>query len=128
LDRALIPRREVANTIRYRRRKGTLYLLELLANNVAGWPARAVEYFKLLGWNQNINHLWLERARTVDLRRVEDLDLIAGPFDPFAHTVEERRSSSHRRTGRYNIPSVGVFVWRLYPYSVTYAPAYCAEE
>ncbi len=36
----LIPRREVANTIAYRRRKGTLALLELLANNVAGWPAQ----------------------------------------------------------------------------------------
>src|SRR2546429_2909599 len=35
----LIPRREVANTIRYRRRRGTLALLELLANNAAGWPA-----------------------------------------------------------------------------------------
>jgi hypothetical protein len=36
----LIPRREVANTIRYRRRKGTLPLLEELARDVAGWPAR----------------------------------------------------------------------------------------
>ncbi len=55
----LVPRREIANLIRYRRRKGTLALLELLANDVAGWPARAVEFFKLLGWNQNIDHLHL---------------------------------------------------------------------
>ena len=48
-NRILIPRREVANTIRYRRRKGTLAVLEALANDVAGWPARAVEFFKLLG-------------------------------------------------------------------------------
>src|SRR5215471_8831588 len=68
LNRILIPRREVANTIAYRRRKGTLALLELLANDVAGWPARAVEFFKLLGWNQNIDHLHLERARQADLR------------------------------------------------------------
>src|SRR5690606_21939169 len=40
LERILIPRREVANTIRYRRRKGTLALLELLAHDVAGWPSR----------------------------------------------------------------------------------------
>ncbi|MEH1841553.1 MAG: hypothetical protein V7L20_23095 [Nostoc sp.] len=32
----LIPRREVANTIRYRRRKRTLALLELLVDKVAG--------------------------------------------------------------------------------------------
>lgn len=38
-----IPRRDVANTIRYRRRKGTLPLLEELAWAVAGWYARAEE-------------------------------------------------------------------------------------
>ena len=48
-NKILIPRREVANTIRYRQRKGTLALLELLANDVAGWPARAVEFYRLLG-------------------------------------------------------------------------------
>src|SRR5919107_4967418 len=52
LNKILIPRREVANTIRYRRRKGTLPLLELLARDVAGWPARAVEVYKLLGLTQ----------------------------------------------------------------------------
>src|SRR4029079_16777381 len=81
LHRFLVPRREVANTIRYRRRKGTIALLELLANDVAGWPARAVEFFKLLGWNQNIDHLYLGRARTADLRRVEALETLDGPFD-----------------------------------------------
>src|SRR6185436_20359308 len=70
-NKILIPRRELANTIRFRRQKGTLALLELLANDVAGWPARAVEFFRLLGWNQNINHLHLHRARTVDVRCVE---------------------------------------------------------
>ncbi|HSL79711.1 MAG TPA: hypothetical protein VK877_08625, partial [Pseudolabrys sp.] len=54
-NKILIPRRELANTIRYRRRKGTLALLELLANDVAGWPARAVEFFRLLAITQNIN-------------------------------------------------------------------------
>src|SRR5207302_10175804 len=86
LNRILIPRREVANTIAYRRRKGTLALLELLANDVAGWPARAVEFYKLLGWNQNLNHLHLRRARTLDVRWVDKLDLIDGPFDSLAHT------------------------------------------
>lgn len=128
LNRVLIPRREVANTIRYRRRKGTLALLELLAADVAAWPARAVEFFKLLGWNQNLNHQHQDRARTTDIRLMDDLDLIDGSFDRLAHTVDIRRISSHRTVGRYNIPSVGVFIWRLKPYSVTYAPAYCAEN
>jgi hypothetical protein len=128
LNRLLIPRREVANTIRYRRRKGTLALLEMLANDVAGWPARAVEFFKLLGWNQNINHLHLDRAHSSGIRRVRNLGLLDGPFDRLAHTVEVRRVNSHRRKGRYNIPSVGVFVWRLRSYSVTRTPGYCAES
>lgn len=128
LNRILIPRREVANTIAYRRRKGTLALLELLAHDVAGWPARAVEFFKLLGWNQNINHLHLDRAMTADLRRVEDLDLLGAPFDLLAHTVDVRRINSHRTVGCYNIPSVAVFVWRLKSYSVTRAPAHCEDN
>jgi hypothetical protein len=128
LNRFLIPRREIANTIRYRRRKGTLALLEMLANDVAGWPARAVEFFKLLGWNQNINHLHLDRARSTSILRVRNLGLLDGPFDRLAHTVEVRRINSHRRQGRYNIPSVGVFVWRLKSYSVTRSPANCAES
>src|SRR6476660_7428927 len=38
-NRILIPRKDVASTLSSRRRKGTLALLELLVNNVAGWPA-----------------------------------------------------------------------------------------
>ena len=128
LNRVLVPRREVANTIRYRRRKGTLALLELLARDVAAWPARAVEFFKLLGWTQNLNHPHLERARRADVRESETLDLIDGPFDRTAHSVDLRRLPSRRTSGRYNIPNVGVFVWRLKPYSITDCPAYCAES
>jgi hypothetical protein len=128
LNRFLIPRREVANTIRYRRRKGTLALLELLAMDISGWPARAVEFFKLLGWNQNLNHLHMNRAHTTSIVRVRKLGLLDGPFDLLPHTVDVRRINSRRNTGRYNIPSVGVFVWRLKSYSVTHTPAHCAED
>lgn len=126
-NKILIPRREVANTIRYRRRKGTLALLELLANDIAGWPARAVEFYKLLAWTQSLNHLHLERGRTVDLRHSGSLGLLGSPFDQLAHTVDVRRINSQRTVGRYNIPSVGVFVWRLKSYQVTQTPAYCVE-
>ena len=128
LNKILIPRRDVANTIRYRRRKGTLALLETLANDVAGWPARAVEFYRLLGWTQNINHTQLARGRTVDLREGDALDLLDGPFDALAHTVDVRRISSCHSPGRHNIPSVGLFVWRLKPYPVVRTPAFCLEE
>ena len=60
-ERILIPRRDVANTIHARRRKGTLALLEELSLDVAGWPARPVEFYKLLGWTQNIHSPYLNQ-------------------------------------------------------------------
>lgn len=127
-NKILIPRREVANTIRYRRRKGTLALLEQLANDVAGWPARAVEFYQLLNWTQSLNHLRPGRGRVADLRHGDALDRLDGPFDEIAHTVDIRRINAPRSTGWHNIPSIGLFVWRLKAYSVTKTPAYCLEE
>ncbi|MDO9164076.1 MAG: hypothetical protein Q8N35_15280 [Methylococcaceae bacterium] len=127
-NKNLIPRREVANTIRYRRRKGSLALLEQLANDVAGWPARAVEFYTLLSATQALNHRQCYRGLTVDLRRGDALDMLDGPFDELAHTVDVRRVNSYQTQGRYNIPSVGVFVWRLKTYSVTQTPVTALEQ
>jgi hypothetical protein len=127
-ERLLIPRREVASTIHYRRRKGTLSLLEDLAMAVAGWPAHAVEFYRLLGVTQNINYLHLDRGGTADIRDGDALENSGGPFDELAHSVDVRRINSHRHRGRLNIPEVGLFVWRLKAYSVTQTPAYCFEE
>ncbi|HKS39785.1 MAG TPA: hypothetical protein VJX74_04175 [Blastocatellia bacterium] len=127
-NKILIPRRELANTIRYRRRKGTLALLELLANDVAGWPARAVEFFRLLGGTQNINFSHERRGGTVDVRRGARLNLIDGAFDRMGHTVDVRRINSNRATGSYNIQSVGLFVCRLKSYPSTLSRAHCAEN
>jgi hypothetical protein len=128
LNKILVPRREVANTIRYRRRKGTLALLELLATAVTGCPARVVEFGRYLGIVQSISHLHLDRGRLVDVRSGNDLDLLGSPFDGLSHTVDVRRTDSHRSYGKHNLPSVGAFVWRLKPYSVTRTQAYCLEE
>ena len=127
-NKILIPRREVANTIAYRRRKGTLALLEELAFAVAKWPARAVEFFKLLAWTQHMNHLRLARAHTADMRLGVALDLVDGPFNTVAHTVDVRRVGGHRSQGYYNIPGIALFIWRLQVYSVTRTPAYCLEQ
>jgi hypothetical protein len=192
----LIPRRDVANTIHARRRKGTLSVVEELATDVAGWPALPVEFFKLLAWTQNLHtpllnqpryhrvrigetlasiaaqyHLteatfeWLNpaladnaplivgtnlllgwrpaRGGFADLRNCNRLEHIGGPFDRTAHTVDIRQINSHRTIGWFNIPSIGLFVWRLRSYSVGWqgeadattkppvpslAPAYCVEE
>ena len=127
-NKVIVPRREVANTINFRRRKGTIALLELLANDVANWPARAVEFYQLLGVAQHLKYQRLSRGRTADLRHGDVLDLLNGPFDSSAHAVDVRRINSHRTPGCYNIPSVGVFVWRLRSYSVTDTPVCCVEK
>jgi hypothetical protein len=122
--RMLVPRREVARTLGFRRRKGVLALLETLASDVARWPGRAVEFYALLGWAQHARHLRPGRGRTADLRDGEALDLLDGAFERIAHTVDVRRIVSHRSRGLHDIPSVGLFVWRLQSYAVTHAAAY----
>jgi hypothetical protein len=106
----------VANTIGYRRRKGTIITLQQLARDVTGWPARAVEFFQLLATTQHLNHLRLSNVRTPDLRDTANLELLGTPFERAAHTAEIRSVSLGR--GRYNVPNVGVFLWRLQPYSI----------
>lgn len=127
-NKILVPRCDVASTIGLRRRKGTLALLELLARDVAGWPARAVEFYQWLAASQHVNHLRLGRARTVDVRQGDLLDRISGSFDELAHTVGVRRLNSHHTTGRHNIDNTGVLIWRLKAYSITRAQAFCVDR
>ncbi|MEI2579932.1 hypothetical protein [Scytonema sp. PRP1] len=107
----------VANTIRYRRRKGTATMLEQLARDVTGWNARVVEFFQLLATTQYMNHLRPENRSWVDLRRWQPLENLNTAFDSLAHTVDVRRIASGR--GRYNIPNIGIFLWRLQAYPIT---------
>jgi hypothetical protein len=127
-NRIMVPRREVANTIRYRRRKGTLSIVEELASAVSGWPAHAQEFYRLLAYNQGLNHLRLTRGRTAELRDSDALDNLGGAFDEMARSVDIRRANSGHVGGRANIGDFGVFVWRLRSYTVTRTPAYCYEE
>ncbi len=59
-----MPRGEVANAIRFRRRKGTLSVLEDLADAVSGWPSRAVEFYRLLAVTQTarVQVIWQVKA------------------------------------------------------------------
>ncbi len=126
-NRVLIPRREVANTIRSRRRKGTLALLEELARDVAAWPSRAVEGYRILNFVQHLDHQRPRRGKTIDVRSGSMLDLLDTPFDTAARSVNVRRINSIHTQGYHNLPSVALFVWRLASNSVTETPAYYQE-
>jgi hypothetical protein len=110
----LSQRAYVANTLGYRRRSGTLAVLEQAATDVSNWASHAVEFFQILGWAQNVNHVRLGKGGTVDIRPARTMELIDGPFDFAAHTAESRNIRSGR--GRYNIPNIGVFLFRLADY------------
>ena len=112
------PRARIANTIGYRRRKGTVAVLEALTRDTTGWPARAVEYFRLLEADQHLADIRLERPAHVSLRDANALELVETPFDTAPHTVDVRRIASAARTGhgRHNIPNVGLHVYRLGAY------------
>jgi hypothetical protein len=114
------PRAEVANTIAYRRRKGTALMLEQLASDVTDWPAHAVEFFELLTVSQYMKHVRLHAPATANLRNLEATLLEGGAFGKFAHTPEMRRPESG--AGRYNIPNIGIFLWRLLSLPLTALP------
>ncbi len=113
---AIRTRADVARTIYYRRRKGTLPMLEELARDVTGWAAHAVEFFELLIWNQNLNHLRMHSTGCPDLRSPEAVDRLDGPFDFMSHTVDVR--FPRQDEGWYNIRHIGFFLWRLRDYRV----------
>ncbi|HYX53828.1 MAG TPA: hypothetical protein VE783_10295 [Candidatus Limnocylindrales bacterium] len=127
-ERTVISRSEVANTVRFRRRKGTAAVLEELAEAVAGWPSRAIEFYRLLSYTQNINYLHLDRGLTLDVRNGFALQELGGGFEETAHTVDVRTPGARHLPSRYNVPSTGLFVWRLRNYSITGAPAFPLNE
>ncbi len=133
-------RAEVAHTIGYRRRKGTLLALEQVALDVSGMPAAAVEFFKRLITTENMHHIRPHHVATVDLRRGLQLERQGSAFDTLNRTIEVRRIAPRVRTvadpdptpldinlhggGRFNIPDVGVYLWRWKPFQVTKALAF----
>jgi hypothetical protein len=133
-------RLQVAKAIYYRRRAGTVAILEEAAHDVTGWEARVVEFFRNLGRTRHGLDLEIGRpadehdpAAAAELQRVQrlvgrftgtpsggwaDLRDVYGSsrahtaFDEFAHTADARRPVD--RTGWHNIPRLGIFVWRLH--------------
>jgi len=56
----------------------------------------------------------------------DKLGWINTPFDSSAHIIDVRHIESKR--GYYNVPNIGIFLWRLQPYPVVNAPAFSLGE
>jgi hypothetical protein len=126
-------RADVARTIHYRRRKGTITVLELLIRDIAGWDGVVVESFRRLG--RTVHRLDPPQVgpgatpagrvtRTppfgcADLRRVRGGDLVDGPFDEYSHAADVRLIRGFR--GRYNIPKLNFHLYRRQPFAVHFA-------
>lgn len=103
----------VANILACRRRKGTVPVLEQLARDITGWPARAVEFWQLAAASANLNRT--SSNSTASLRPASRPELSGTPFEVQAgYRAEVRRIASSG--GRYNLPNLGLFLWRLSSY------------
>ncbi len=129
-------RADVARTVFHRRRKGTLGAIESLSFSLTGWAAHAVEMRERLVWTQHLNHQRPDaggvpplslttsifapaRGGTVNVRDPGLLSLVNGPFDPFAHVVDVKPPlQKSGAVSGYNLPNLGVFLWRLEDYTV----------
>lgn len=120
LTKELSQRAEVANTVAYRRRKGTATMLEQLARDVTGWPARVVEFFQILATTQFMNHTRLQNHYAPNMLNWQELQSIDSAFDTTAHTVDVHHIDTD--LGKHNIKNIGIYLWRLQSYSLTQFP------
>ncbi len=98
-------RRDVAGTIGWRRRKGTLGAIEAITEALTGWSVHAAELFKDLVVAQELDHQrpdagglppyglatvdrhTVVRGGTAVVRDPSTLALLETPFDPFARRL-----------------------------------------
>lgn len=132
-------RLDVAKTIYYRRRKGTVAILEEIATDTTGWSAKVVEFFHRLSRTRHsldpaiglpsetpdpVGGRRLQQAQGLvgaytqtpiggwaDLRQVYGASKSHSAFDDFFYTADMRRGEG--QVGWHNIPRLGVFLWRL---------------
>ncbi len=117
---------DVAKTIYYRRRKGTLRVLEELVSDITGWEGKVVENFRRLGRTRHGldpqpaplagRFTGTMPGGLADLRQQRGSELVGTPFDEYHHTVDVRRH--HGVHGRYNISKLAFHLYRLSVYKV----------
>jgi hypothetical protein len=118
----------VFKTIYYRQRKGATPILEQIATDTTGWDARVVELYRRRGRARHGLDLAFERPLSVaaeligantrtptggyaDLCNAYGASRVRTVFDEFSCTTDVRLGEG--KTGWYNIPQLGIFLWRL---------------
>ena len=94
-------------------------MLEQLARDVTGWPAHAVEFFEQLATTQYMNHIRLHAPATATCASRGACSGATGLQR--ASRTPPRCGGRRRGAGRYNIPNIGIFLWRLQSLSLTRA-------
>ncbi|MGH9606628.1 MAG: hypothetical protein ACRD3N_13125 [Terracidiphilus sp.] len=133
-------RAEVANTIGYRRRKGTLVAIEEITHDVSGRTTMAVEEFRRLVTTLSLRDVRPWHDATANLRRGRGPEDQSGPFNRLNRTIDVRNITPRIRMplspdaapleialhgpGRFNIPEVAIWMWRWQSWTVTNAPAF----
>lgn len=104
------PRAQVANTIAYRRRKGTVPVLDDAARDITFLPALAIEEFQRLATTQHLNHR-RPHATTALLRQGPPAWHLATPLD--ARVRGPRIGPLAEGRGRPHIPNLSIHLWPL---------------
>jgi hypothetical protein len=109
-DAGVSARAFIANTIRYRRGKGTARVLEALAADVGGFGCVVVEYFLRLSRLQHLIDARPERPTTAYIVPGITAARTATGFDTLPRLLDVR--SIARAAGRHHIRNVGVHIQR----------------
>ena len=117
---------DVANTVRFRRRRGTPELLETLTRALSGWDVVLEEGFRQLARLRHRLDGPVERegfftntplGGTADLRRPVGAEIAAGPFGEFFHTLDARRLTG--QMGRVGVRKLNFHLYRLRAFEMT---------
>lgn len=126
---------DVAKTIYYRRRKGTLTVLEELISDISGWEGQVIEGFRRLARTRHgldpMPSAYAGRftstlpGGTADLRSTHAAEMGHSAFDEFYHTPDLRKPKGI--DGLYGIQRLLFYIYRLRAFPIESVSPYAIE-